>query len=141
PAEEVVRERPGERDQEESASLPAAPVHRRGREALRQAAGRRVEFAGLRLSNPSKVLFPDLGVTKRELAVYYEAIALWMLPYVQARPWTLLRGPEGQHRHCFWQKHAAGSTPTSLRRIEIAGKEDKGVYLTVADAAGLLALV
>ena len=143
PAREVVRERPGDRDQEEAmaTSSDRRAAEGRGREALRSAAGKRVEFAGLRLSNPSKVLFPTVGVTKRELAVYYEAIAPWMLPYVQHRPLTLLRCPEGQHRHCFWQKHAAGSTPDALQRVEIAEKEDRGVYLAVSDMRGLLALV
>jgi len=144
PAENVNRERPqasGPQPKHEGQTVGEGAARVRGREALRRAADDRAEFAGQRMTHPAKVLFPRLGVTKRELAVYYEAIADWILPYLRDRPLTLLRCPEGQHSQCFWQKHAAASTPDALRRIDIAGKEDSGVYLAVTDAAGLLSLV
>jgi len=40
------------------------------------------EFAGVRLSHPDKVLYPDQGLTKRDLAKYYAQVADWMLPHV-----------------------------------------------------------
>ena len=52
-------------------------------------------FAGITLSSPDKVLYPDVGVTKLDLARYYEAIAPYILPYAVNRPISLVRCPEG----------------------------------------------
>ena len=48
-----------------------------------EAGGRTVE-----LGNPDKVLFPDAGITKRDLANYYLRMADTMLPHVEDRPIT-----------------------------------------------------
>jgi len=56
------------------------------------------EIAGVRLTHPDRVLYADQGITKRELALYYKAIADWILPHVENRPLTLLRCPEGYGR-------------------------------------------
>ena len=49
-----------------------------------------IEIGGVRLTSPDKVLFPEQGVTKRELAAYYLAVADVMLPHVRNRPITLV---------------------------------------------------
>lgn len=92
-------------------------------------------------TNLDKVLYPEQGVTKGELIAYLAVIADWMLPQLAGRPLTLVRCPDGRHKHCFFQKHARDGTPPAIRRIEIA--EEDGVvadYMTVDDLAGLLAL-
>ncbi|BAU48322.1 DNA ligase [Sulfurifustis variabilis] len=100
--------------------------------------GRRV-----RITNADKVLYPEQGVTKEELALYYEAVGEWMLPHVVRRPLTLLRCPEGPHKQCFWQKHATRGMPEELRRVPIAehGGKDVETYLAVDSLQGVLALV
>ena len=52
-------------------------------------------FAGITLSNPDKVLLSGPGLTKLDLARYYEAVAPRMLPYIVNRPISLVRCPEG----------------------------------------------
>ena len=47
------------------------------------------------ISHPEKVLFPDDGITKGELASYYEAIAPVMLPHIRRRPVTMERFHRG----------------------------------------------
>ena len=68
-------------------------------------------IAGVTLTHPDKILYADTGVTKRELAEYYEAVQQWMLPLVVDRPLALVRCPEGDLKKCFshrnWSKHAA----------------------------------
>ena len=54
-----------------------------------------VEIAGIKLTHPDRVLYPGQGITKRELAKYYEQVADWMLPHLKGRPLTLVRCPEG----------------------------------------------
>ena len=46
--------------------------------------------AGVRISNPDRLIYPDLGISKIQLAQYYERIAAWIVPHVAGRPLTLL---------------------------------------------------
>jgi bifunctional non-homologous end joining protein LigD len=100
-----------------------------------------IEVAGVRLTSPEKVLYPEQGITKRELAEYYVAVADWMLPHVARRPITLVRCPTGRQRKCFYQRHAGSGVPPELSEVEISGFEESGAYLYIKDVKGLVALV
>jgi bifunctional non-homologous end joining protein LigD len=100
-----------------------------------------VEIGGVRLTNPDKVLYPEQGVTKRELAEYYLAVAERMLPHVAKRPLTLVRCPTGRGKACFYQRHAGSGVPAELHEVAIPGFEQSGAYLWLGDAAGLVAAV
>jgi bifunctional non-homologous end joining protein LigD len=93
------------------------------------------------LTNPDKVLYPEQGITKRELAEYYAKVAGYMLPHVTARPLTLVRCPEGRHKSCFFQKHASDGTPESIRSIPIGEDAGEKDYMAIDDGVGLLSLV
>jgi bifunctional non-homologous end joining protein LigD len=103
--------------------------------------GGAVEIAGVRLTHPDKVLYPDKRITKLDLARYYVTVAEHMLPHVRGRPLTLVRCPEGEGGKCFYQKHPGDSAPDALNRIEIDEKEGRTTYLTADDVAGLVSLV
>ncbi len=60
------------------------------------------------------MLYPEQGVTKRELALFYERIADWMLPHLADRPLTLVRCPEGRAKQCFYQKHINEHVPPAV---------------------------
>ncbi|MEX2177019.1 MAG: DNA ligase D [Pirellulaceae bacterium] len=99
----------------------------------------------IRLTHPERVLFPDIGRTKLDLANYYTRVADWILPHLADRPLSMLRCPKGEGEKCFFQKHAAAGTPAELRRIDVAvtaGVEKDGLaeYLIADDLPGLLAL-
>jgi bifunctional non-homologous end joining protein LigD len=100
-----------------------------------------VEVAGVRLTNPGRVLYPAQGVTKRGLAAYYETMAEWMLPHISERPLTLVRCPAGQQAHCFFQKHFEGSAPAGIRRIRIEERSGQNWYGVLNTTAGLVSLV
>ena len=68
-----------------------------------------VRVAGIAISHPHRILYSPQGVTKHELARYYEQVADVMLPHVAGRPLTLVRCPEGQGQACFYQRHAGPS--------------------------------
>lgn len=91
-------------------------------------------------TNPDRVLYPDSGITKLDLGSYYQQAAEWILPYLEDRPLSLLRCPEGQSKACFFQKHAAAGTPDALRRIEITEKDGPETYLIADNLPGLLSL-
>ena len=74
------------------------------------------------ITHPDKVLFPEDGITKQELAAYYEAIAPAMLPHVRGRPITMERYPSGIGRKGFIQKDVSKGYPTWLERVEVPKK-------------------
>jgi bifunctional non-homologous end joining protein LigD len=101
-----------------------------------------MQVAGIGLSNADRVLYPGQGLTKLDLAAYYEAIAPWMLPHVAGRPLSLVRCPGGRAKACFYQKHWSGRLPEALGTVDIKeGSGATGVYGVVRDAAGLVSLV
>jgi len=103
--------------------------------------GDEIEIAGVRLTSPDKVLYPEQSITKRQLAEYYLAVAGAMLPHVARRPITLVRCPTGRQRKCFYQRHAGSGVPAELGEVDIPGFEESGAYLFIKDPAGLVALV
>ena len=89
-----------------------------------------------RVSNAHKVLFPDCGVTKGELAEYLERVSPWMLPHVARRPLMLVRCPNGISR-CFVQKHASVLLPKAVKHVDVGDDED---HTMVEDTEGLVGL-
>ncbi len=92
------------------------------------------------LTNPDRVLWPDVGLTKKDLAEYYASVADRMLPYVVDRPLMLLRCPEGTGKGCFVQKHVDGTPPRGLAAVPIVEKGQRRRTVVVEDVAGLLSL-
>lgn len=94
------------------------------------------------ISSRDRVIFPDSGETKGDLADYYAAIAPLMLPFLGNRPVSLVRCPQGRAKKCFFQKHDGGHLGDAVRQVPIrekdGGAED---YLFVADARGILQCV
>ena len=99
------------------------------------------EIAGVRITHPDRIVYPPQGITKLDLARFYESIADWILPNLRGRPTSLVRCPEGIGEECFYQKHAGGWAPATLRRVRIQEKKKVGEYLVVEDLAGLIGLV
>jgi bifunctional non-homologous end joining protein LigD len=97
-------------------------------------------FKGIKLTSPDKVLYPDVGVTKLDLARYYEAIAPYILPYLVNRPISLVRCPEGCNKECFFQRHAMKGMSDAIKQVAITGGESKEKYLYVEGEAGLFGL-
>src|SRR4029453_2946885 len=62
--------------------------------------------AGVQISHPDRLIYPDLEISKIELARYYERIAEWVVPHVAGRPLTLVHCPAGVAGPCHFLKHA-----------------------------------
>jgi bifunctional non-homologous end joining protein LigD len=93
------------------------------------------------ITHPDKVLFPDDGITKGDLASYYEAIAPVMLPHVRHRPVTMERYPAGIGKEGFWQKDVSRGFPAWLRRATVRKKGGVVHHPIVTDARSLLWIV
>lgn len=90
------------------------------------------------ITHPEKPLFPDDGITKGDLAGYYEAVAAVMLPHLRGRPVTMERFPAGIERKGFIQKDIARLAPPWVERVEVPKKGGKSVYALVNDQRALL---
>ncbi len=139
PANEVVRE------------TPAAPVAAKRNASTRQAdstlhpkLNRKAAMAttDLAITHPDKVLDPESGMTKQQLAEYYLAVADHILPHISNRPLSMVRCPEGDSKPCFFQKHVglglpAGINSVSIRNPKTGEKED---FITLNSREGLVGL-
>jgi bifunctional non-homologous end joining protein LigD len=90
------------------------------------------------ISHPEKVLFPDDGITKGDLAAYYEALAPIALPHVRGRPVTMERYPAGIDKKGFWQKDVSKGMPDWLKRVEVPKKDGVVHYPVITDARSIL---
>lgn len=99
----------------------------------------REEVAGVRLSTPDRVYFPDVGITKSELAQYWERVADRALPLLAERPLAMVRCPESVEDECFYQKHADRGIPEEVPRVVV--KKGRTPYAMVKDVSSLVALV
>jgi bifunctional non-homologous end joining protein LigD len=90
------------------------------------------------ITHPDKLLFPDDGVTKADVAEYYEAVSEWMLPHIRNRPLSLMRFPDGIGGHGFFHKNVPDYFPAYVKRVEV---EKRGGRLTHAVACNTETLV
>ena len=100
-----------------------------------------VEVAGVRLTNADRVLYPNQGLTKLDLAHYYERNEAHVLPGLVERPLALVRCPTGRGGSCFYQKHPGKAFPSDLPLVSIEqseGPRDHAYVTSLADVIGLV---
>jgi len=121
-----------------------APAKSRKSEAARErprGPGGRVAIGGVWLSSPDRVPYPEDGITKLEVAEYYEAAAEWLLPHIRNRPLTLVRCPD-TYRSCFFQKHIdENKVYDAVKPIEVMEEKGPGLYAAVDSLEGVMSFV
>jgi len=135
PAEEVVAEKPALPKSNQTASKQKAPTTETKPEPKKAAERATTE---VKLSNPDKPLWPDIGLTKQGLLDYYATVWPLMQPFVVDRPLSLLRAPNGIGGHAFFQKHAG---PGMHKAVATRRDKDGEELLYIRDFDGLAALV
>jgi bifunctional non-homologous end joining protein LigD len=90
------------------------------------------------ITHPEKVLFPGDGITKGELAAYYEAVAGIMLPHIEGRPVTMERYPRGIGARGFMHKNVSKGFPEWLERVEVPKKGGTVRHPLAGDERSLL---
>jgi bifunctional non-homologous end joining protein LigD len=132
----------------ESQASSNGKAHSNGRASAKAAASSKpatppseAVVCGVQISSPDRVVYPGYGVTKLDLAHYYESVAEWVMPYVERRPLTLVRCPEGQASPCFYQKHISATMPKAVHGVKIKEKDATDIYVAVRNITGLISLV
>jgi bifunctional non-homologous end joining protein LigD len=90
------------------------------------------------ITHPDKVMFPHDGITKGDLAAYYEAVAPAILPHVKGRPLTMERYPAGIGAKGFWQKDVSKGFPEWLQRVAVPKKDGVVHHPVITDARSLM---
>jgi bifunctional non-homologous end joining protein LigD len=92
------------------------------------------------ISNPDKTLFPEDGITKRDLAEYWARIAETALPHYRDRPLTMRRLPDSIDADGFFQKHAPDHFPDWIERVTLPKRGGSVTHVLANDAATLVYL-
>ncbi len=92
----------------------------------------------VRLTHPDKVLFPDAGVTKAELAAYLDMAAERMGPHLYGRPVSLVRAPDGVGKQTFFQKRAMKGMSDAIKTVPVEERDGVEDYLTLPNATALV---
>ncbi|WLB56160.1 DNA ligase D [Bradyrhizobium japonicum] len=137
PAEEVEAETPADTE----LAKPSARKRAVPSAGKRKDAGT-AEVMGVVISKPDKELWPDggdgEGVTKLDLARYFEAVGAWMIEHIKGRPCSILRAPDGIGGEKFFQRHAMQGTSNLLELAKVSG--DRKPYLQIDRVEGLAAV-
>jgi bifunctional non-homologous end joining protein LigD len=123
--------------------LPQQQINAAGRAGRVQGSATTTErlVAGVRVSNPARKVYPVTGITKFEVAAFYEDIAGRLLPHITSRPLTVIRCPEGVGAACFYQKHLYDNLPSAIHGVEVVEKGKQVIYILIKDIEGLIGLV
>ena len=90
------------------------------------------------ITHPEKVLFPDDGITKGELADYYDKVSAVVIPHLRGRPVTMERFPQGIGAKGFLQKNVVKGFPEWLKRVETPKKDGVVNYALANNRRSLL---
>jgi bifunctional non-homologous end joining protein LigD len=142
PADEVKAEKPAMTKIAKPAAKAAVKSGKIGKVLPTPATKKSAEVMGVIISKPDKELWPDAGdgkgVTKLDLARYFEAVGGWMIGHLKGRPCSVVRAPDGIGGQKFFQRHAMPGTSNLLELVKVSG--DRKPYLQIDRVEGLAAV-
>jgi bifunctional non-homologous end joining protein LigD len=94
--------------------------------------------AGIKISHPDRVLFPEDNITKLQVVQYYEAVAPYILPYIGNRALSIIRCTDKADETCFFQKHIVKGLSNAVHQVHV--KENAPPYVMVDSVEGLVEL-
>jgi bifunctional non-homologous end joining protein LigD len=140
PASQVVRELPVKPEKIVALSKSIRKTPRGKITAMKQNNPEKDSVAGVTLSHPDKILYPDSGTTKQNIADYYSHVQQWMLPHVINRPLALVRCPAGMSSKCFFQRNWTETLPPAVGKVNVGQGKTKDFHVSVTDLSGIISL-
>jgi bifunctional non-homologous end joining protein LigD len=148
-ATEVIRERPAiepdsQSDKMSPPAVDAPALSARGKRATAAPPSSKADadtIAGIQLTNPTKLLYPEAEISKRDLALYYEAVGERIVAHLKNRPLTLVRCPNGWDKPCFHQKKADGVTNPAIDRVSVQTSDGPAQYMVANSVSAVVALL
>lgn len=98
-------------------------------------------IAGVTISSPDRVVFESAGLTKADIARYFESVAERILPHIADRPLSTVRCPQGRAGQCFFQKHLGDSFGEDVLAIDVTESKGPAKYIGVDSVQGLVSLI
>lgn len=92
----------------------------------------------IHISNPKKIMFPDIRATKEDVVRYYEKIAEYMLPHMKDRPVTMQRFPDGIGKQGFYMKDTPDYFPEWIDTVKVEKKEGGSNEHVIVQSKGTL---
>jgi len=96
---------------------------------------------GVTITHPDRVVYPDAGITKGDVARYYAAVAPFLLEEIRDRPISLLRCPSGTKAGCFFQRNVGFGLGADVLPFDWRYKGRRYQYIYIQDAKGLMEMV
>ncbi len=107
-------------------------------EGAMKTTGSSLIIAGIRITNPDKVIFEDPETTKADVVRYYEKVSERMLPYVRNRILSIVRCPKGIEQSCFFKKHPGPDNKAIVTMPVTNSKGETEDYFYIENISGLI---
>lgn len=122
---------------------PAAQIiHEQPRTAKSlKAPAKAKKASGVNITHPERVIDPQSGTQKQQLAQFYERISEWVLPFLRRRPVSLLRAPEGIEGEQFFQKHSERLAIPNIKQLDQALDPGHARLMEIDSVSALLGAV
>lgn len=127
----------GLREDKPAAKVVAEAQPQTGEAPRKKSMAKHAQRTDATVSHPDKVMWPDEGLTKQNLADYYAAAADRILPHIKGRPLSIVRAPDGIEGQRFFQRHMMAGNE---HFVPMKVKGEKKPYLAVDNEEGLIAL-
>jgi bifunctional non-homologous end joining protein LigD len=140
PATQVVREIPVNPKKLEAITKSGRKTRHAASSPAKQKQPDNDSTAGVTLTHPDKILYPDTGTTKRDLADYYTRVQEWMLPHCTERPLALVRCPGGVASKCFFQRNWSDTLPAAIDKVDVGEGKAHDFHVSIHDLSGVISL-
>jgi bifunctional non-homologous end joining protein LigD len=136
--EEVIEEPADKADDQAIIKKPAQAKRKTLLNPNEETQVRKIHGHEVKFSNLGKLFWPEDKIAKRDLINYYYQVAPFILPYLENRPLSLNRFPNGIHGKSFYQKDVTGKVPDWIKTFPYTSEGENKNFMLCNDEESLL---